>query len=154
MHFLFVCSRFSWLCVCVQLQVPTTTCTHSGRVGSTHYVSSFTKCLPLRVLLAECATESEGHLALTLSFSFEREPKHIFLCITMFLLVCFWHRVSQIIGIVSYLIATCFMMLYEVAVDTIFICFLVDEECNKSEGVMSASLGLQVRDAVRCYCDK
>jgi len=42
----------------------------------------------------------------------------------------------------AYLIASLFMIIYETTIDTIFICFLIDEENNKN-GVMLASKDLQ-----------
>ena len=42
----------------------------------------------------------------------------------------------------AYIIASVFMIIYETAIDTIFLCFLIDEENNKG-GNMLASPDLQ-----------
>lgn len=47
------------------------------------------------------------------------------------------------IFLISYCIASLYMTVYETTVDTIFLCFMVDLECNKASGRMLASEGLQ-----------
>ena len=42
-----------------------------------------------------------------------------------------------------------FLTVYDTAIDTVFICFLVDEEANKNSGTMMADKGL--RDIVQKY---
>lgn len=56
----------------------------------------------------------------------------------------------SIIFLLSYLVASLFMAVFETTIDTTFICFLVDEENNRG-GVMLASKGL--RDVVDNYAD-
>jgi len=48
-----------------------------------------------------------------------------------------------VIFILSYLVADLFMALFETTIDTIFICFLIDEEMNKASGQMFAAVSLQ-----------
>lgn len=38
------------------------------------------------------------------------------------------------VGIIAFLIATLFMSVYAVAMDTLLQCFIVDETCNKGKG--------------------
>ena len=45
---------------------------------------------------------------------------------------------AALVFLLSYMVASIFMVVYETAVDTIFLCFLIDEEQNKS-GQMLAS---------------
>jgi len=48
-----------------------------------------------------------------------------------------------VIFVLAYLVATLFMALFETTIDTIFLCFLIDEELNKASGQMFASPSLQ-----------
>jgi len=48
-----------------------------------------------------------------------------------------------IIFVLSYMVASLFMMTLETTIDTVFLCFLVDEKYNKQSGNMLASEGLQ-----------
>jgi hypothetical protein len=45
--------------------------------------------------------------------------------------------------VIAYMVACFFMALFEVTIDTIFLCFLIDEKCNKASGRMFASQSLQ-----------
>lgn len=70
--------------------------------------------------------------------------------ITAFLLIgIYGDRLSSIVMptfvafILAYLVASFFMALFEVTIDTIFLCFLIDEKCNKASGRMFASQSLQ-----------
>lgn len=46
-----------------------------------------------------------------------------------------------VVMLLGYVVAAIFMVVYETAIDTIFLCFLLDEEQNK-HGQMLASKGL------------
>merc|ERR1712176_666839 len=46
------------------------------------------------------------------------------------------------IAIMTYTVGWLFMVVYETAVDTVFLCFLVDEQNNKESGTMLADEGL------------
>ena len=48
-----------------------------------------------------------------------------------------------IVGIISYCVAKSFLAVYDTAIDTVFLCFLVDEKQNSSSGVMVADEGLK-----------
>jgi len=48
-----------------------------------------------------------------------------------------------IIFILSFVVATLFMSLFSTTIDTVFLCFLIDEEMNKASGQMFASASLQ-----------
>jgi len=58
-------------------------------------------------------------------------------------------RVSSIVMpcllvfLIGYFVASVFMNLFETAIDTIFLCFLIDEEANKESGQMYASKSLK-----------
>eukprot|EP00497_Spongosphaera_streptacantha_P003873 TRINITY_DN4607_c0_g1_i1.p1 TRINITY_DN4607_c0_g1~~TRINITY_DN4607_c0_g1_i1.p1 ORF type:complete len:148 (+),score=25.74 TRINITY_DN4607_c0_g1_i1:51-446(+) len=54
-----------------------------------------------------------------------------------------------IIFLVSFFVAWCFMVVYDTAVDTIFLCFLVDEEMNAANGTMMADQ--ELRDMVQKF---
>ena len=47
------------------------------------------------------------------------------------------------IFIISLAIALIFLSVYDTAIDTIFLCFLVDEEANKNSGLMLADQNLK-----------
>ena len=47
------------------------------------------------------------------------------------------------IGIVSLIITKLFLAVYDTAIDTVFMCFLVDEKCNRYGGSMLADPGLK-----------
>lgn len=48
-----------------------------------------------------------------------------------------------VIFVMAYMVASLFMMTLETTIDTVFLCFLVDEKYNKASGQMLASAGLQ-----------
>jgi len=48
-----------------------------------------------------------------------------------------------VIFLLAYLVASLFMVVFETTIDTIFLCFLVDEKYNKGAGQMLAPRGLQ-----------
>lgn len=60
-----------------------------------------------------------------------------------------------IIFILAYMVASLFMLIFETTMDTIFLCFLIDEKCNKAAGTMLASEGLkQLVEKNGDRCDK
>ncbi|ETO29308.1 solute carrier family 44 protein member 2 [Reticulomyxa filosa] len=46
---------------------------------------------------------------------------------------------KQAILVLSFAVGSIFMIVFEVAIDSIFFCFLIDEYCNRSKGTMFAS---------------
>ena len=49
---------------------------------------------------------------------------------------------KQVAFLLSYMVASLFMVVYDTTIDTVFLCFLVDEEVNAVDGQMLASKGL------------
>merc|ERR1712079_16233 len=56
------------------------------------------------------------------------------------------------IGILTYTVGWLFMVVYDTAVDTVFLCFLVDEKNNEKSGTMLADEGL--KELVDKYADR
>merc|ERR1712176_1607978 len=54
-----------------------------------------------------------------------------------------------IIFIISFCVAQVFMTVYDTSIDTIFLCFLIDEKHNKNSGAMMADKNL--REIVQKY---
>jgi len=48
-----------------------------------------------------------------------------------------------LIFVIGWMVASLFMSVFEVAMDTIFLCFLIDEKLHASSGTMCASKGLR-----------
>jgi hypothetical protein len=48
-----------------------------------------------------------------------------------------------VIFIIGYIVGSLFMAVFEVAMDTVFLCFLIDEKLHAGSGTMCASKGLR-----------
>jgi len=53
---------------------------------------------------------------------------------------------ATLVGIISYFIVSLYMMVFQVGIDTIFFCFLVDEKCNEGEQIRASRELLELVD--------
>eukprot|EP00457_Paulinella_chromatophora_P002888 gb/GEZN01002893.1/.p1 GENE.gb/GEZN01002893.1/~~gb/GEZN01002893.1/.p1 ORF type:complete len:720 (+),score=43.70 gb/GEZN01002893.1/:64-2223(+) len=81
-----------------------------------------------------CSVATAGIGAFLLEYQYGSAPAGRLSSIMMPTFVCF---------VIGYMVVSFFMALFEVTIDTIFLCFLIDEKCNKGTGNMFASESLQ-----------
>ena len=96
-----------------------------GRTGAMSVVSFFLMFLG-KVLIATATT---GFAAIFMHFKYPDISSPVLPMVVVFVL--------------AYLVGSLFMAVFEVAMDTVFLCFLIDEKLHASSGTMCASKGLR-----------